>query len=462
MLAKLSLCRTAALGGHRYRCDDCGGETNLYNSCGDRHCPQCSGGKRYEFSERAASVLLEGIVYYQVVFTLPGELSRLALGNRRVMADLLCGSGWKSLRQTIRREQDYDPAAIAVLHTWSQRLESHWHVHMLVPGAGPGIRQPGWKAALPPAGSPWTEGHYLVDAENLRTEYRRRGVAQLNRLWKRGQLKLEGEFADLQEASAWQAFTRRLLSVEWVSYIEPPPSPSSDPNQVVRYLTRYLTGGPISDARILAVDRDGVTFLAREGSKTGGERQQVPVTLPTDEFVRRWCLHIQPRQLTKTRYLGGWHNTRRERYLDQCVRQMDAAGVPLSESAAQFFPPQSGRAAGTAVDDADQRTDSPPCVHCGSQRLQLLDRTAKRSWRELLDCHRETCPAWYAASLEEEERRFWDRVQGTGFYDWYLEHCIESAYQPPAPSPLPAVGPPPRQLYLPGIPPGSAYPLESF
>ena len=120
VLAKLSLCRTRHLGGHRYRCHDCGGQTNVYNSCGDRHCPQCSGSKRYDFSQRAQAVLLEGVTYYQVVFTLPSELSRLALSNRRAIAELLFQSAWTSLRQAIRSEQDYDPAAMIVLHTWNQ------------------------------------------------------------------------------------------------------------------------------------------------------------------------------------------------------------------------------------------------------------------------------------------------------------------------------------------------------
>jgi hypothetical protein len=312
VLAKLALCRTRALGGHRYQCLDCGGETNVYNSCGDRHCPQCSGSKRYDFGERAETILLEGMVYYQVVFTLPSELSRLALSNRQAIADLLFQSAWTSLRSTIRREQDYDPAAIMVLHSWNQRMDAHWHVHALVPGAGPGIRQPGWKTALPPAGSPMTEGHYLVDAENLRGNFRQRAVARLKHLRASGKLTLDGEMSYLQDDAAWRRFIEHLLSVAWVSYIEPPPSQSSHPNHVVRYLTRYLTGGPLSDGRITSADEQSVTFLAREGSKTGGERKQVPITISTQEFVRRWSLHIQPSQLTKTRYFGGWSNPRRQ------------------------------------------------------------------------------------------------------------------------------------------------------
>lgn len=448
VLAKLSLCRTRSLGGHRYQCHDCGGQTNVYNSCGDRHCPQCSGSKRYDFSQRAEAVLLEGVVYYQVVFTLPSELSQLALANRQAIADLLFKSAWSSLRQTIRSEQDYDPAAIMVLHTWNQQMDAHWHVHALVPGGGPGLGQAGWKTASPPTGSPFTEGHYLVDANNLRHRFRQRAVARLNRLRHRDQLKLEGDMAYLQDDSAWQTFTERLLSVEWVSHIEPPPSQASHPHQVVRYLTRYVTGGPISDARIVSADPQSVTFLAREGTKTGGERRQVPVTIATEEFVRLWCLHIQPDGLTKTRYFGGWSNTRREAYLEQCACQMESAEVDVDDQAIDF-PPASSL---SMTHPESVGNDTLTCSHCGSERCELLEVTSKPSWKTILRRESRTCPSWYAESLEADDRRFWDETIGTGFYDWYLQHREESAYASEG-SPTPNL--PPVQLFLPGLDPPS-------
>ena len=127
-----------------------------------------------------------------------------------------------------------------------------------------------------------------------------------------------GKFAYLNSDENWEAFVRNLASTQWVAYIQPPPSESSRANEVVNYLTRYLTGGPISDHRITAADHRHVTFLARQGEKTGGERRQVPVTLERDDFVRRWCLHIQPDQLTKTRYLGGWSGQHRATYMARC------------------------------------------------------------------------------------------------------------------------------------------------
>jgi len=116
-LAKLSLCRTPALGGRTYQCDRCGEVSEVFHSCGDRHCPQCAGRKRYDFAARAGQLILPKVTYYQVVFTLPSELSELALANRMELAELLFASAWKSLRKTIRVQQDYAPATMMVLQT---------------------------------------------------------------------------------------------------------------------------------------------------------------------------------------------------------------------------------------------------------------------------------------------------------------------------------------------------------
>ena len=116
-------------------------------------------------------------------------------------------------------------------------------------------------------------GEYLVDADNLRSAYREIFLKGLDQLHAKGELKLEGEFAHLNREEQWQVFLNSLRSVTWVSYIEPPPSDNVNGKTVVKYLARYLTGGPISDRRIVSADETRITFLAREGTKTGGERK---------------------------------------------------------------------------------------------------------------------------------------------------------------------------------------------
>jgi hypothetical protein len=401
-------------------------------------------------------MLLEGVDYYQVVFTLPSELSRLALANRRSLADLLFTSAWKSLSKTIRSEQGYDAAATMVLHTWNQKLEAHWHVHAIVPGAGPacsgpGCHNDGWQTSTAPPGSGLSDEHYLVDAIDLRTAFRKAAISQLKRLRNRGELKLDvdPDFGDLRTDEGWDTLTEHLESVDWVSFIQPPPAGSSGPNDLVHYLTRYLTGGPISDARIVAADADEVTFLAREGKVQGGQSVQVPVTLSTTEFVRRWCLHIQPDQLTKTRSFGGWSNNQLTAYQEACVSMMNAAEVPLSPEATQFPPPEPERR-----ESEPESSSALRCTHCGEEALRFTARHARPSWSDILGQRSTSVPTWYRKSLELDDERFWDGCFGTGFNAWYLETVVESAYGS-------AVAPLATQAMLPGLEPSHGYAIQS-
>ena len=117
VLSKILLCRTSTLGGHRYRCQQCTSEVNVYNSCGDRHCPQCGGARRRDWTDKSSEVILPGVPYFQVVFTLPDRLSGLILGNREQLYSLLFQSAWKALNKLIRQTGKYHPAALMVLHT---------------------------------------------------------------------------------------------------------------------------------------------------------------------------------------------------------------------------------------------------------------------------------------------------------------------------------------------------------
>lgn len=267
-----------------------------------------------------------------------------------------------------------------VLHTWNQKLEAHWHVHALVAGSGPGTNNSGWQTSMAPEGSDISDSHYLVDAINLRTSFRKFAISHLQRLRVRGELKLDtdSEFGDLREDAAWDSLLEHLSSLEWVSFIQPPPSGSSGPNDLVRYLTRYLTGGPISNSRIVAADEQDVTFMAREGKKQGGESKQVPVTLSTVEFVRSWCLHIQPDQLTKTRYFGGWSNSRQATYQQRCADDMNAAELPYASGAMEFPPADSDP---TEPESDKPRSNQPLCPRCEQATLLVPETSGRRCIR---------------------------------------------------------------------------------
>lgn len=117
VLSKILLCRTSVLKGHVYKCSDCDSKINVYNSCGDRHCPQCGGARRADWMDKSAEVILPGVPYFQVVFTLPDKLSALILGNRSELYSLQFQSAWRALDGELRRTGNFQPAALMVLHT---------------------------------------------------------------------------------------------------------------------------------------------------------------------------------------------------------------------------------------------------------------------------------------------------------------------------------------------------------
>jgi len=326
--------------------------------------------------------LVDGVAYYQVVFTLPAELSALALGNRRVMFTLLFHAAWKSLKQVLEDEQAYEAAASMVLHTWNQHLDAHVHVHAVVPGGGPSLKKPGtWQHAIPPPHER-QDRWWLVDADVLRVEFRDTFLNGLRRLHTRGELKLEGDWSHLQGKAAFDEFLSPLESKSWVTYIQPPPTESSAPSDIVKYLARYLTGGPISDARLMKYEDGRVTFTARTGTTHGGSDETEEVELPAQEFVRRWCLHILPPGFTKTRCYGGWSNHHSTRYVAEC-RDL----LPSADDVAR------GEAlcAEASPDVADAESRGRRCPTCDGE-LELIERVHRTSWRDIFSGS--DCPSW--------------------------------------------------------------------
>ncbi len=313
------------------------------------------------------------------------ELSDLALTNRKLFARLLPKSAWSSLSRCIETQQGYRAGAISVLHTWNQKLENHWHVHLLVPGAGPSVRRntrPStggcrWVKAEPPAGHDNSDGFYLVDADALRAKFRSGFLRRLDNARAASGLQLTGRFDYLNDDDNWKVFKKQLRQQTWVAHIQPPPTSESLAHHVVNYLTRYVTGGPISDHRIVSANVHSVTFMAREGNRVGGERKQVPTTLSTAEFTERWTQLIQPASLTKVRYFGGWSNSKVAEYTQQCK-----ALSPISPSTIMPCEPTHQSAPWSDV----------LCDHCGSDRLVLQESTGKPSWRNLLGYQSESVP----------------------------------------------------------------------
>lgn len=320
------------------------------------------GARRADWVDNTAQLLRGGTEYFQVVFTIPDKLSSLVLGNRETLYRLLFRSAASALQRSLRDECRMQAASTMMLHTWNQRLGHHPHIHALVPGSGPSVDGTRWvpcrytQATCKKPAQP-----FLVDNKALGGRFRASYLRGVRRLLNAGLLEIE----DLAEINT---ILDDVATCEWVVFIQPPPKDTSDPADVLKYLARYMTGGPISDRRLIEVKDGRVYFWARSKDKSG---RQVPVSLPTIEFVRSWTLHILPKGFTKARCYGGWSNTRRQAYQQQCEQLQ-----PLPQSAESDL-----------ADVPTSAPESPPdetmkCPNCQTEMV-LESRTRRPSWREL-------------------------------------------------------------------------------
>jgi hypothetical protein len=385
VLAKLHLCRTKALGGHVYHCANCNFDLPVYNSCRDRHCPQCSGGRRAQWLDRSAALLLPRVKYFQIVFTLPSQLTSFSLGNRKTMFDLLLRAAWQALDQLLRQTLGVVPAASLVLHTWNQELDVHPHVHALVPGGFPSLDGQRWITAKHPRHARRRKA-YLCDNSQLSALFREKFVSGMEKLFKQGELKFPCEAA--AEPAAFKAWLKQASEIDWNVYIQGPPSQDSDPEQVAKYLARYMTGGPISDARIIEHQQGNVTFWARSRDK---KNQSRPFTLTGTNFVQRWSQHILPKGFIKSRTYGGYHNTKRAQYMALCGRLLPKP--PEKQNPAEVPSPQE-----------DSLTQTPTkCPRCTNDMSHQGDAT-RIGWQTALQGPYR--PDWYHAFLGGHGKAF--------------------------------------------------------
>ena len=165
---------------------------------------------------------------------------------------------------------------------------------------------------------------FLVDNKRLGWRFRDKFLGRIERLVKSGKL----EIVDMDD---FKRIITNLSDQDWVVYIEGPPSATSSPEHVLKYLARYLTGGPISDKRLIEESNGKVAFLARAGD---GSDKQIRVERSGVEFVRLWSLHILPKGFTKSRFFGGWSNNQRASFLDRCRKlRSKLVSIPPSKPA---------------------------------------------------------------------------------------------------------------------------------
>ncbi|QBL95322.1 IS91 family transposase ISAzo26 (plasmid) [Komagataeibacter saccharivorans] len=345
-MSAIEHCRTAALGGHVAACGDCGHWRIAYNSCRNRHCPRCQGNAaRTWLAEREADLLPVG--YFHVVFTLPTRIADIALQNKAVLYALLFQAASETM-MTIAADPRHLGARIgitAVLHSWGSALTHHPHVHMIVPGGG-----------LSPDGQRWISSRpaFLLPVRVLGKLFRRLFLTRLRALFDADRLVFRGHLAPLAERRAFLRYLAPVRSRRWVVYAKPP---FAGPKAVLAYLSRYTHRVAISNRRLLAFNEKGVTFRYKDYRRDTAHQQQV-MTLATDEFIRRFMLHVLPRGFHRIRHYGLLASSSRKASLARVRELLNVISTPAPE-----------------VPEAEPATP-PPCPCCGGPMvvIQILPR----------------------------------------------------------------------------------------
>ncbi|MGZ3285721.1 MAG: IS91 family transposase [Xanthobacteraceae bacterium] len=343
IMSAIERCRTAALGGHVARCEDCAHTLIAYNSCRNRHCPKCQGAAAREWlAERDAELL--PVPYFHVVYTLPAAIRDIAYQNKAVIYDLLFkASAETTLRiATTPRHLGARIGFISVLHTWGSALIHHPHIHMVVPGGGLSRDGSRWIACRP---------RYFLPVEVLSALFRRLFLEMLVAAHHAGRLQFFGDHVRLADKAAFKAYLRPLRQIDWVVYAK---EPFAGPEQVLRYLSRYTHRIAISNRRLVAADENGVTFKYKDYRIEGPGRYKT-MTLATDEFIRRFLIHVLPKGFHRIRHYGLLANGDRAANI---ARARELLAMPLKQPEAAE-PAQPG----------EQSVLPRPCPCCGGRMI---------------------------------------------------------------------------------------------
>jgi Putative transposase/Transposase zinc-binding domain len=303
VMSAIEQCRSVALGGHALRCSACAEPQIAYNSCRNRHCPKCQSSAAQRWLEARQADLLP-VEYYHVVFTLPAPISAIAYTNKEILYGLLFDIAAEALR-TIAADPKHLGARIGttlVLHTWGSALTHHPHVHGIVPGGGLAPDAERWVPCKP---------GFFLPVRVLSRLFRRRFLEELQNAHRDGQLKFFGEHVDLADADAFADWLMPLRQCEWVVYAK---RPFAGPEAVLAYLSRYTHRVAISNSRLVALDDRGVTFRWKDYREHGRTRYKT-MSLTTEEFMRRFLLHVLPSGFHRIRHYGLLANANRKTHI---------------------------------------------------------------------------------------------------------------------------------------------------
>ena len=356
VLYAIECCRTATLGGHLDRCSRCGREAISYNSCRNRHCPKCQTNARDHWLAERSKELLP-VSYVHVVFTLPHELSWLALQNKKVVYDLLFRTSAATLLEIAAdpKHLGAEIGFLSVLHTWGQNLQHHPHIHCVIPAGGLSLDHRHWVHPRYP---------FFLPVKVLSRVFRGKFVAGLKRAFRQRALAFPGNLQPLAEEKALGAFLWPLFRQDWVVYAK---RPFGGPEHVLHYLARYTHRVAISNHRLLSIADGKVTFRYKDYTHGGKQRK---MTVTAEEFLRRFLLHVLPRWFVRIRFSGFLANRRRKQLLPLCRQLIEGSPLPTSM--------------------APSGTEAKPfstwlCPHCGGTMVVIEKLTAQQISRRSVE-----------------------------------------------------------------------------
>jgi Putative transposase/Transposase zinc-binding domain len=352
-MSAIERCRTAALGGHVLRCEKCLHTAISYNSCRSRNCPKCQGAAAKEWlAEREAELL--PVPYFHAVFSLPTRIADIAYQNKAAIYDLLFKASSETML-TIAADRKHLGARIgilSVLHTWGSALNHHPHIHMIVPGGGFSLDGKRWVCC---------RRRYLFPVKVLSCLFRRLLLQKLAVAHAAGQLQFFGKHAKLADRKTFAAYLRPLRNSDWIVYCK---DPFGGPEEVLRYLARYTHRVAIANRRLIAFDDKGVTFKWKDYRVEGAARYKV-MTLATDEFIRRFLMHVLPAGFHRIRYYGLLASGKRAQNIARARKLLTPPMIPIDTIKAMSSDP--------SAQTAESQVEKYPCPRCGAPMI-IIER----------------------------------------------------------------------------------------
>ena len=349
VMHRIEVCRTAQLGGHIQQCDQCGFEQIAYNSCRDRHCPKCQClVKEQWLNDRKQELLPCG--YFHFVFTLPHDLNPMVLCNKKITLQILYTSVSETLQAFARDPQwrlEGQLGFIAVLHTWSQTLMDHFHLHCLIPAGVLSFKKDKWKPA--------TES-FLFRIQSLAKAFKKRFLQNLQTAYQNQEIIFPGNTAKYQPQKEFEKLIKSLKKLQWIAYAK---RPFAGPQQVLEYLGRYTHRVAISNHRIISIDNGKVSFTYRDRERNSEIKV---MTLNAHEFIRRFLLHVLPMGFVKIRYFGFLSHKNKKQAIT-LIRKFIDPDAELPEKIKETIFEMMLRLTGT---------DISCCPKCGKGKMKVI------------------------------------------------------------------------------------------